>query len=116
MLVATVSDGPGKRKSKRELWPEHRAALHEHGLSNQMIDASGVWSAKESEVTEVLGFNPARSAGIVIPYRHPLDGRELMYRVRLDIPAKANGKEIRYLGAKGVPNRLFFPPGWDEPS
>jgi len=51
---------------------------------------------------------------MVIPYRHPISGQELIYRVRLDIPAKANGKEIRYLGAKGVPNHLFFPPGWDE--
>src|SRR5262245_11789689 len=99
-------------KSTRELWSQHREALHERGLDDTAIAAAGLWSAKASEVCEVLGFNPSRSAGIVIPYQHPTDGQELIYRVRLDIPIKANGREIRYLGAKGVPNHLYFPPGW----
>jgi hypothetical protein len=112
--VETITQNASKGNSARprEIWPEHREALHARGLLDDAIEAAGLWSAKESQVADILGFNPSRSGGIVIPHRDPKSGHELIYRVRLDHPVKVNGKEIRYLGAKGVPNHLFFPPGW----
>jgi hypothetical protein len=88
--------------------------LHGRGLSDETIDQARLLSADREKVSEYLGFNPSQSGGIVIPYLDPLSARERIYRVRLDSPVRANGKEIKYLGAKGVPSRLYFPPGWDS--
>lgn len=107
-----ISGKEKKGKPPRELWSEHKESLHSRGLSDHMISEARLFSAKESQVSEILGFNPSRSAGVVIPYLDPRNGNELIYRIRLDLAIKINGREVRYLGAKGVPNRLFFPPGW----
>lgn len=89
----------------------HRALLHGRGLSDETIDNARLFSADTNTVSEYLGFNPSQSGGIIIPYLDPEHGHAWIYRVRLDSPVRVNGKEIKYLSAKGIPPRLYFPPG-----
>src|SRR5262249_39325811 len=90
----------------------HRALLRSRGLSDDTMEKARLSSADKDRVAEYLGFNPSQSGGIVIPYIDPMSAHEVIYRVRLDSPVRTNGKEIKYLGAKGIPPRLYFPPGW----
>src|SRR5262245_29905065 len=85
---------------------QHRALLRGRGLSDDTMTTARLSSADKERVAEYLGFNPSRSGGIVIPYIDPVSGHEVIYRVRLDSPIRTNGKEIKYLGAKGIPSRL----------
>lgn len=113
--MGSVNEEAGKRNSNGERINRiHRALLHGRGLSDQTIYHSRLLSADKEKVSEYLGFNPSQSGGIIIPYLDPISGSERIYRVRLDSPVRANGKEIKYLSGKGIPPRLYFPPGWDS--
>jgi hypothetical protein len=123
--MPTVNEEAGKRKEHAR-WKAngtnntgsdrlnriHRGLLHGRGLTDETIDKARLLSADKDKVTEYLGFNPSQSGAIIIPYVDPVNGYDWIYRARLDSPVRANGKEIKYLGAKGIPPRLYFPPGW----
>jgi hypothetical protein len=86
--------------------------LHGRGLTDESIAHACLFSADKDQVSEYLGFNPSQSGAIMIPYIDPVNGYDWSYRARLDSPVRVNGKDIKYLGAKGIPPRLYFPPGW----
>ena len=88
------------------LLPHHLADLHLSGLSDDTILRSGIFSAPEAQVREILGYGCG--SGMVIPYYDVLNGgRIVLYRVRLDSPGP-DGK--RYRTPKGTGNRLYIPP------
>src|SRR5437879_1020599 len=92
---------------------QHREALRKRGLTAETIEAAGLWSASAEQVAELLGFNPC-SAGVVIPYMHPLTREVALNRVRPDNPPIINGKPAKYLSPKGAENRPYFPPNSAE--
>jgi len=89
----------------------HIEALQKRGLTNATIDASGFRSLTAEEVLAVLKFNPNRSAGLGIPFLHPVTGETRLVRVRPNIAPVIDGKPAKYLSPKGAGNLLYFPPG-----
>jgi hypothetical protein len=86
-------------------------ALQKRGLTNATIDAAGFSSLSAEQVLAVLKFNPTKSAGLGIPFLHPVTGETRLIRVRPDIPPVIDGKPAKYLSPKGAGNLLYFPPG-----
>jgi len=91
------------------LLPHHLADLRRSGLSDDTILRSGIFSAPEAQVREILGYGCG--SGMVIPYYDPFNsGRIVLHRARLDNPGN-DGK--RYRTPKGAANRLYIPPVLD---
>lgn len=87
------------------LLPHHLADLRRSGLSDDTILRSGIFSAPEAQVREILGYGCG--VGMVIPYYDLLNGAgPVLYRIRLDTPGP-DGK--RYRTPKGARNRLYMP-------
>lgn len=92
------------------LTEKHLDALLKRGLTPSTIQAAGLRSASADEVRALLKFNPSNSAGIAIPFSHPLTAETRVVRVRPDVPPLMGGKPAKYLSPKGAVNRLYFPP------
>jgi hypothetical protein len=88
----------------------HREQLHGRGLSDPILNAADLRSLTADDVMAVLKFNPNRSAGLGIPFFHPVTGEIRMLRVRSDIAPVIDGKPAKYLSPKGAGNLLYFPP------
>jgi hypothetical protein len=75
----------------RELLPRHRTLIkRKYGLTDETIDASGIYSVSRRGAFGLLGWKP-NSGGFVIPNSFG------SFRIRLDKPyAKKNGSSIKY--------------------
>jgi AAA domain/Domain of unknown function (DUF3854) len=88
--------------------PGHRSELHASGLSDETIDAAGLYSATAAGVRDVLGYGGG--PGLVFPYAS-VNGGGAYARVKLD-RADPDGK--RYRSPARQPNRLYIPPLLDR--
>ena len=110
--LAVVPPAPGPEP----LWPEHRAHLRGSGLSDDTIQAAGLFSLPEAEA-HALGF--ARGVrGLCFPYAGctvTVDGRQVPYtRVRVDRPREPGRRYENPLKARitaGLPFHPYLPPG-----
>ena len=96
---------------------KHRRELQESGLTDKIIRASGIYSASDKEIANVLGWRPSDHAwgrGLIISYQAAEDDAAPSYaRVKLDYPRHGrDGKPIKYESPRGAPNRAYFPPGF----
>lgn len=100
---------------RKHLTDVHLNCLLDRGLTHVTIEAAGLWSASVEEVAQILGYDP-KSAGIVIPYLHPITGQVILNRVRPDRPPIIDKKPAKYLSPQKriARNHLYFPPGAKE--
>lgn len=95
--------------SPSTLEPHHLEDLRRSGLIDSTIISSGVYSASETEVRDLLGFRA--SAGLVFPYPR-VSGHA---RVKPDKPfLDKDGKPAKYLSPKGGGNHLYIPDTLDQ--
>lgn len=85
----------------------HREELRLSGLSEATIEESGIYSADPATVKKLLGFNPMRCRGMVIPYAGEDWAPRPIVRIKLDEPG-ADGK--RYRTAANSAPELYVPP------
>src|SRR5262249_27254165 len=80
------------------------------GLSPEIVNAAGLYSALPARVEEILKFKVPSNA-IVIPFSDPLTAEEVFSRVWPDLPPRIGDKPAKYLSPKGSTNHFYFPPG-----
>lgn len=86
-----------------------RRALAKFKIPSELLNVAGVWHGTNLEVRELLGIHGRDDqdlAGIVFPYRDPLEGCSRGHRVRLDTPTSDGSKYISEQGCR----HLFFAP------
>jgi hypothetical protein len=91
--------------NNKTLLQHHRDNLCASGLTDETIDASGIYSATSAQVKQILHLEEYAGPGMVIPYG---DGFE---RVRLDIDDD-EGKHYRT--QKSERNRIYFAHNLDK--
>lgn len=95
----------------------HRNELHASGLTDETIEAAGIYSAENAEIAKDLGWQPKDhdwGRGMVFPYPVPDTDRPYA-RVKLDFPRHdAKGKAIKYESPQKTRNRAYFPTGTKE--
>ena len=94
---------------------QHRNELRASGLSDQTIKTSGIYTAENSEIADILGWHPKAhrwGRGFVVPF-FDADGKENCYRrVKLDYPRSKDGNPRKYEAPIKTPARAYFPPGF----
>ncbi len=112
MIVAeTLTEVDTAEHTRPALSDKHRAELHASGITDETIDAAGLYTASNGAIAKLLGWQPRQcdwGVGLVYPYA---DGYS---RVKLDFPRSYEGKPIKYESPKNAPNRAYFPPGFWE--
>lgn len=94
---------------------KHRVELHASGLTDATIEASGIYSAADSQIRSILGWQPKSHSwerGMVIPFRSADGAAQDYARVKLDFPRHKDEKPIKYESPRGAPNRAYFPSGF----
>jgi len=112
MIVAeTLTEVDTAEHTRPALSDKHRAELHASGITDETIDAAGLYTASNGAIAKLLGWQPRQcdwGVGLVYPYA---DGYS---RVKLDFPRSYEGKPIKYESPKNAPNRAYFTPGFWE--
>jgi len=89
---------------------KHLSYLRSCGLSDQMIEESGIYSTSSNKVKQLFGQKAG--SGMIIPYPNDLTETEQQYNiVKLDKPLKNKGK---YLSSLNEKHRLYIPPGVEK--
>ncbi|MBI5763658.1 MAG: DUF3854 domain-containing protein [Planctomycetes bacterium] len=93
----------------------HLADLRKSGLSDETIQAAGLYSAKGDAIRDILGWQEKAGAwglAMVFPYRSA-DGADTGYaRTKPDFPrTNKDGKQVKYESPVKQQNRAYFPPG-----
>jgi P4 family phage/plasmid primase-like protien len=94
--------------------PSHRQELETCGVSEEMIEQCGFWSATPGEAGELLAWpRPAPSRALVLPYRDG-QGQVVLNRLKLDQPRTVtrDGQDevVKYEAPRGSRLRLYVPP------
>ena len=95
------------------LLPHHLADLQASGLTDETIQAAGLYSETDfARLTRILGWNVPRkmSPSLVFPY-FTIDGANGYCRVKPDDPRTCQGKPVKYESPKGRSNQVYLPPG-----
>lgn len=96
-------------KKTNTLDDKHRDELHASGLTDERIAAANIYSAKDGDITKILGWKPKECSwgtGMVIPY----PGDNGYSRVKLDFPRSGDDdKLIKYESPKKSMNRAYIP-------
>ncbi len=93
----------------------HRAELYASGLSDETIEAAGIYSTDAAGVKAILGWAPkdADWGNAMVFFFPSRNGEADDYRrVKPDFPRERDGKPVKYETPKGAPNRAYFPPGF----
>src|SRR5579872_888328 len=106
----TWDRNPTEQRCK--LLPPHLEDLRRSGLTDQTIEAAGIYSEDDHrKVADMLNFGYAKARGpaMVFPF-YGLDGHLNGYRrVKPLIPATdRKGRTVKYLSPKGSKNRAYF--------
>ena len=88
--------------------PNHLVDLRKSGLSDEMIEIMGVYSARPDDIQKILDFNPKEvESALVFPYLD-VDG---FYRIKSFRPFKdSKGHIVRYLQRKDSAVHLYILP------
>lgn len=94
----------------------HLADLRKSGLTNETIEAAGLYSAKGDAIRDILGWQEKAGAwgtALVFPFR-AADGADTKFaRTKPDFPrTNMDGKPVRYESPIKQQNRAYFPPGF----
>ena len=111
--VPDADEAPPVAEPGRPLHANHLADLRASGLSDETIQAAGLYSETDlARLTRILGWNVPRklSPSLVFPY-FGIDGANGYCRVKPDDPRVCQGKPIKYESPKGRPNQAYLPPG-----
>ena len=95
------------------LLPHHLADLQASGLTDETIQAAGLYSeADNARLARILGWSVPRkmSPSLVFPY-FTIDGTNGYSRVKPDDPRTRQGKPVKYESPKGRSNQVYLPPG-----
>jgi putative DNA primase/helicase len=99
---------------RRPLHPNHLADLHSSGLTDETIQAAGLYSETDlGRLTRILGWNSVprkMSPSLVFPY-FGVDGANGYCRIKPDDPRVCQGKPVKYESPKGRSNQVYLPPG-----
>jgi putative DNA primase/helicase len=97
---------------------KHCEELHASGISDEMIDAAGIYSAEGPDIKVALGWQPKKTPwgrGFVIPFRFDGEAQATYHRVKLDFPHHDKKDDaIKYESPYRLPNRVYYPPGFWE--
>ena len=90
------------------LHPDHLADLRQSGLTDETIQALGLYSARPGDISRLVGFDPPGvESALVFPYL----GEDGFCRVKVFPPYKdKNGHTVKYLQKPGSGVRLYIPP------
>lgn len=99
---------------KGVLSPEHRTALiEESGISEEIIDLRGYWTATNRKELKDMGFGKKQISlypALVIP-QYNYKGKHNVNQIRPDHPrVNDRGKTQKYEFRWGTPMALDFPP------
>ena len=97
----------------RPLHPNHLADLRASGLSDETIQAAGLYSEIDlARLTRTLGWSVPRkmSPSLVFPYYRRRWGKWLLSRKAGRTPY-FKGKPVKYESPKDRPNQVYLPPG-----
>ena len=114
MYCSTFNSTTAEEVSPLCLLPHHLAELKLSGLSDATISAAGIYSEDnyESLASQLNWLNvPKRMApALVFPFvdEHGNNGYS---RIKPDNPRTHGGKTVKYESPRGVPNRIYLPPG-----
>ena len=95
----------------RNFYSEHLADLKNSGLSDEMIEAMAVYSARPADISKLIGWDPPQVESVLVfPYFR--DGaRNGFSRVRLfPVTADKNGHKIKYLQKSGTASHIYVLP------
>lgn len=92
----------------------HRQELHASGLTDETIDASGIYTENDKSVLAGIlnrkKWGSRLGCGMVIPF-FDASGAVVLRRIKPQFPAMRDGKPVKYLQPSGSGNRVYFPPG-----
>ena len=94
----------------------HLNELHASGISDEVIRTSSVRSVEGQVICWMLNWerDPAGvGSGWAIPFDDP-ESEDCYWRLKLDQPRDAAGRQIKYESPVGSSNRAYFPPGFDH--
>jgi hypothetical protein len=96
-----------------QLAPEHLKDLKKSGLTDETIEAAGIYTVLPGDIIKIIGWNmPIRSL-LAFPYPNC----DHFIRYKLFPPHKQNdGHHIRYFQPKGSDTHIYFPPRFDRNS
>lgn len=94
-----------------KLTEKHQDDLLSSGLSDEIIQASGIYSIDRLEAKDLLGFDP-KCSGMIIPY----PGTDFIRFKPDTVYQFQNGRKAKYLQAKNSENHLFIPPLYPTPT
>jgi putative DNA primase/helicase len=90
--------------------PAHLADLKRSGLSEETIQAAGIYTVPPDEIGKKLG---GLANGVVSAFAFPYPGFDGYERYKAWREETADPKAPKYLQKTGTPNHLYFPPGVD---
>jgi putative DNA primase/helicase len=103
---------PSPPPTASPLLPHHRAELRASGLTDETIDADGIYSITTAEgIANVLDWarpNRLITSGIAFPH-YGDDGSLLITRIKPDRPRKLRGKTVKYESPRGQGNEVYVP-------
>jgi len=103
---------PAEDKSKLPLNERHRAEFRASGITDETIEAAGVFSVTtNAEVAAILGWRPQfdLAPAWCVPFGNGYA------RLKPDHPRfNDRGKVVKYESPKGRPCRAYFPPNFQE--
>lgn len=97
----------------------HLAELRASGISDELIEASGIRSVNSREAHEILKWNAGSGSrdmsGLALPFRANGEPVAEYTRIKPDNPrTNRDGKPVKYESPRGKSNRAYFPPGFHE--
>lgn len=108
MMTTTVE----ARRSEGVLLPQHAALIEASGISPEVAQARGYWSAQRKSELRRLGFSDSQclSPALVVPVWNVL-GELATYQIRPDQPRiNSDGKAVKYETPGGSRMALDVPP------
>ncbi|MCZ6654513.1 MAG: phage/plasmid primase, P4 family [Planctomycetota bacterium] len=98
---------------------KHRAELRASGISDELIETSGLRSISSREAHEILHWSAGPGSrdmsGLAIPFRANGETVAGYTRIKPDNPrTNRDGKPVKYESPRGKSNRAYFPPGFQE--
>lgn len=101
---------------RRELADRHREELHASGLTDATIEAAGIRTVRDSEIAEILGWQPkdhAWNTGWFVPF--PGSNGRVYGQIKLDWPrGDGNGRTLKYESPIRQQPRAYKPAGFAE--
>jgi hypothetical protein len=95
---------------KKHLHPEHMADLKRSGLTDETIQAAGIYTVPPDEIGKKLG---GLANGVVSALAFPYPGCDGFERFKIWWDPIKTGPKPKYLAKSGTPNHLYLLPGVD---